>query len=312
MIDPETAENLIAYLDAELPPEQARAVEDLLAGDPEARELLEELRRNDEMIALAESFDMPADYWEGFDDRLLARIQRRGGGAAKRTSRPPRAAGRPRPLRWLGALQMAAGILLAATAAFSIGVRVGGRGGPTMEPAVRKVAGAREEDVLSPENPIGPQAPPSMPWRVVQPKADEHYVPVADVEGLVPVLEATEDALSQLVNGEARVEELQIFQVIVRKTDLIRRVATARDNNTSEPKTYYVLNNTLNVLNRVAAAPPEKATKVALDVQNDVNNLGLLPATQDLLRENRYRSRFQAPPVPVTLPAVRPTTGEAR
>jgi hypothetical protein len=61
-----------------------------------------------------------------------------------------------------------------------------------------------------------------------------------------------------------------------------------------------VLNNAYDVLNRAATAPPEKATLVAKALQQEVNDRGLLEATQELIRNNREQFRFsqQAPNAP--------------
>ncbi|MCK5712556.1 MAG: hypothetical protein KAI25_07565, partial [Hyphomicrobiaceae bacterium] len=69
MIDPETTERLIAYLDDELTSAERTDVEQLLARDEQARRFLAEMRRNDDMIAQADTIDAPEEYWDSFNER---------------------------------------------------------------------------------------------------------------------------------------------------------------------------------------------------------------------------------------------------
>jgi len=70
---PTRAELMSAYLDEELPEEEARAFEEFLAGSPSAREELAELRRVVSLVAALPTVDAPADFCE----KVSRRVRRR-------------------------------------------------------------------------------------------------------------------------------------------------------------------------------------------------------------------------------------------
>lgn len=69
---PEQLDRLTAYLDGQLSPEERAEVEALLERDPEARKLLDELRRTSELVGSLPRATAPT----GFNDRLIERLER--------------------------------------------------------------------------------------------------------------------------------------------------------------------------------------------------------------------------------------------
>lgn len=294
MIDPETTERLIAYLDDELTSAERTDVEQLLARDEQARRFLAEMRRNDDMIAQADTIDAPEEYWDSFNERLMGRILR-----TEALRRKPRAPSRPRA-RWIGVLQVAATILLAATVTFQLGMQVGGMNSPRPTHLATPVddPGYNAKDVDSSD------VRQAGTWRtldherlsndnlvaVVRIKSGNLLEPVRplNTEQLNSILVSAEDVLTPLANGRVgRPEELKAYQVILVSSNLLKKLNTARNTSWSEPRVPYVLNNTYDVLKKVADASPDTAKVVSINLQKNVNDLGLLEATQNLIRENK-------------------------
>ncbi len=125
---------------------------------------------------------------------------------------------------------------------------------------------------------------------VVRIKGGNRLEPIRplNTEQLNSILVSAEDVLTPLANGRVgRPEELKAYQVILVSSNLLKKLNTARNTSWSEPRVPYVLNNTYDVLKRVANASPDTAKVVAVSLQKDVNDLGLLEATQELIRENK-------------------------
>ncbi len=301
MIDPETTERLIAYLDDELTSAERTDVEQLLARDEQARRFLAGMRRNDDMIAQADTIDAPEEYWDSFNERLMGRILRAE--ALRRSPRNarsgPRAPSRPR-VRWMGALQVAATILLVATVTFQLGMQVGGMN--STQPT--RLATPVDDPGYNAKTGDGRDVQQTRTWRtlnhkgayndnlfaVVRIKGGNWLEPIRplNTEQLNSILVSAEDVLTPLANGRVgRPEELKAYQVILVNSNLLKKLNAARNTSWSEPRVPYVLNNTYDVLKRVASASPDTAKVVAVSLQKDVNDLGLLEATQELIRENK-------------------------
>ena len=104
---PEQLEQLSAYLDGELTDAERAAVERLLAADPAARALLDELRRTAELVAGLPRAAAPPD----FTENAVARLER----AALLGETPP-PVGTARRAGWPRGLALAASLALVATA----------------------------------------------------------------------------------------------------------------------------------------------------------------------------------------------------
>lgn len=68
-----SAEQMTAYLDAELPAEEAAAFEEQLASDPQARSEVEQLRKMMSLVASLPEVQAPPDFYE----KVAKRVRRR-------------------------------------------------------------------------------------------------------------------------------------------------------------------------------------------------------------------------------------------
>lgn len=68
-----SAERITAYLDAELPPDEAAAFEEQLANDPQARSELEQLRKVMSLVQGLPEVQAPPDFY----DKVARRVRRR-------------------------------------------------------------------------------------------------------------------------------------------------------------------------------------------------------------------------------------------
>lgn len=68
-----SAELITAYLDAELPAEEAAAFEERLASDPQARSELEQLRKVMSLVSSLPEVEAPPDFYE----KVARRVRRR-------------------------------------------------------------------------------------------------------------------------------------------------------------------------------------------------------------------------------------------
>jgi anti-sigma factor RsiW len=134
-------EDLSAYLDGELPDAQRAQVERLLASDPDARAILEDLRRVSTLTGSLPRRNAPADT----DQRVLARLEREAllAGESPRLPVPP--------LRtWRG---------LALAASLAIFVIAGLYLRPELESKTSRIA-PREEQLAVRTEPARPVPPP--------------------------------------------------------------------------------------------------------------------------------------------------------
>jgi negative regulator of sigma E activity len=125
-------EQLTAYLDGELTESQRAEVEGRISRDPEAAQLLDELRRASHAVQSLPRAAAPAD----FAVRIADRLEREA-----LLGDPEMEAGRgQRPLRWMTPLSLAAGFVLVLTAGWLLWPQVQPRVGKDTSVAVRSVA----------------------------------------------------------------------------------------------------------------------------------------------------------------------------
>ena len=109
---PEQLEQLTAYLDGELSAAEHLAVKKLLERDPEARQLLEELKRTSRMVGSLPRGKAPAD----MSALVMARLEREALLGVPEAGRPKRV----RSIGWIRPLGVAAGIMMMLTAGWLI------------------------------------------------------------------------------------------------------------------------------------------------------------------------------------------------
>lgn len=142
----EQYEQLTAYLDGELSDADRLEVESLLQRDPEARRLLEELRRTSRLVASLPRGTAPA----GLPGSVMARLERREllGETSVQAKPPTRSS-----LEWVRPLAVAAGFALLLTASWLSMIHLRSASRPTSPAVLANKSGAPAESAAQSEPP---------------------------------------------------------------------------------------------------------------------------------------------------------------